>query len=319
MSRIAAIAIGRNEGDRLKRCLSSLKGHAAPIIYVDSGSTDGSAEYAHGVGVEVVDLDLSVPFTAARARNEGLARLNEVRPDWELVQFIDGDCELDAAWMPQAEAALTEDAGLALVCGRRRERFPDASLWNRLIDAEWDTPVGETRECGGDALMRRTALDDAGGYNPALIAGEEPEMCYRMRQKGWRMRRLDAEMTLHDAALTRFGQWWKRARRAGHSYAELAALHGAGREGFRKRETSRALIWGLALPLLILLALFLFGPPALGLLLIWPLQVLRLTFKGFPAREGLFLVLGKLPEAQGVLGYHIRRLTGRDQTLIEYK
>lgn len=316
---IAAVVIGRNEGERLKRCLATLQDQIALIVYVDSGSTDGSVEAARALGADVVELDLSIPFTAARARNAGLARVGELSPDGTFVQFLDGDCELDENWIATARAALEEDTSLAVVCGRRREKFPEASIWNRLIDVEWDTPVGEARACGGDALMRRAALMDVDGYRDDLIAGEEPEMCYRMRQKGWRIRRIDAEMTRHDAALTKRGQWWKRSRRAGHAFAAVHALHGSGPERFRRIETLRALFWGAVIPAVAVLGALSVTPWMLLLLLAWPAQVVRLMMRGLPKDQSFFLTFGKLPEAQGVLGYWLGRLAGRRQTLIEYK
>lgn len=318
-SGIAAVAIGRNEGDRLKACLASLQGQVAHVVYVDSGSTDGSVEAARALGAEVVELDMSRPFTAARARNAGLARVAELDPEGTYVQFLDGDCILDPDWIGAAQAALEAEPDLAVVCGRRRERFPEATRWNRMIDIEWDTPVGEAIACGGDALMRRAALAAVEGYNPAVIAGEEPEMCFRMREKGWRIRRIDAEMTLHDAALTRIGQWWQRAKRAGHAFAECAAMHGASPERFRVTETRRAVIWGLVLPLSILVLAVLISPWAFLLALIWPIQVVRLILKGFDAERALFLTLGKFAEGQGVVTYWFNRLTGRQRRLIEYK
>lgn len=315
---IAAIAIGRNEGERLLRCLASMEGQAAPIVYVDSGSTDGSVEAARAAGAEVVELDMSQPFTAARARNAGLSRLRELAPDTVFVQFIDGDCELRDGWIAAAHDALTAEPDLAVVCGRRRERFPEASLWNRMIDTEWDTPIGEAKACGGDALMRMAALKAVAGYREDLIAGEEPEMCFRMRARGWRIRRIDAEMTWHDAALTRFSQWWRRSQRAGHAFGEGAALHGQSSERYRMREVRRALVWGAGLPILLLLGL-LVTPWALTLILFWPLQMLRLVAKGYPWSEAIFLTLGKFPEAQGILSYGVSRLRGRKRGLIEYK
>ena len=317
-TRVAAIAIGRNEGDRLVRCLASLQAKADPIVYVDSGSTDGSVEAAKAAGAEVVDLDLTKPFTAARARNAGLARLAEVSPDISYVQFLDGDCELRDGWVSAALAEIEKDPKVAVVCGRRRERFPEASLWNQLTDDEWDTPIGEAKACGGDALMRVEALKEVDGYRDDLIAGEEPEMCFRMRAAGWRILRIDAEMTWHDAALTRLSQWWKRNTRAGHAYAESAALHGASAERFRVSETRRALLWGVGLPV-IALSGALITPWALGLLLVYPAQVVRLRLRGFPLYRALFLTLGRFPEAQGVLDYWSARWRGTKRGLIEYK
>lgn len=321
MTSVPAIVIGKNEGDRFLACLASLKGKVDPIIYVDSGSTDGSVEAARAAGAHVVTLDMSVPFTAARARNAGLAALAEIDPDGAFVQFLDGDCELREGWIATGLAALEADPELAVVCGRRREKFPKATVWNQLIDYEWDTPVGAALACGGDALMRRAALDDVGGYDGNKIAGEEPEMCYRMRHhpKAWKIARLEAEMTLHDAALHRIGQVWKRAERAGYAYAENAAMHGAGPERFKVRETRRALIWG-GLVVATLLLLVLVPPLGLLFLLIWPLQVARLRFqKGYPWDRAMFFTASKLAEAKGVLSFHWHRLNGTRRGLIDYK
>lgn len=315
LDRLAIVIIGRNEGARFLACLEALPKGVAQVIYVDSGSTDGSIEAARDYGAEVVDLDRDQPFTAARARNAGIARIESA----ELVQFLDGDCALREGWIEAALARLDGDHGLAVVCGRRRERFPEASVFNRLCDAEWDTPVGPALACGGDAMMRVDALRTVEGYRDGLIAGEEPELCVRLRAAGWRIERLDAEMTWHDAGLTRFGQWWTRTKRAGHAFAEGAALHGAPPERHWVRETRRALVWGAVLPLVILGALFLSPWLALLLALAYPVQVVRLALREGDWAQAVFTVLGKFAEAQGALGYYLSRLRGRKQGLVEYK
>lgn len=315
---LAAVLIGRNEGARLVAALAAVQGRVGRIVYVDSGSTDGSLDAARAVGAEVVELDLSRPFTAARARNAGLARLRGTGTPPRFVQFIDGDCELRPGWLPLALAFLEGNPQAAVACGRVRERFPEASIYNRLCDAEWNTPIGRVKACGGNALMRMAALDQVGGYNPALIAGEEPEMCVRLRAKGWEVWRLDAEMTLHDAAMTRFSQWWKRMRRGGHAAAEGMALHGAAPERHGVATVRRALAWGAGLPLVALAGALTLSPWALLLLLAYPAQILRLS-RRFGPEQALFLTLGKLPEALGVLEYATRRLARRPAGLIEYK
>ena len=55
-------------------------------------------------------------------------------------------------------------------------------------------------------------------------------------------------MILHDLAMTRFGQWWRRAIRAGHAYAEGADRHGQPPERHWVREARNVAFWGLALP-----------------------------------------------------------------------
>ena len=215
MRNVGIVAIGRNEGERLHRCLNSVIGRGLTLVYVDSGSTDGGIELARDLGVEVVELDLSRPFSAARARNEGFERLCQINPEIRVVQFVDGDCEVIDGWLDRALRTLEDHPDVAVVCGRRRERFPEQTVYNHLADLEWDSPIGEAKACGGDALMRVAAVQEAGGYNPGIIAAEDDEICLRMRGKGWRVLRIDCDMTLHDMAMTRFGQWWRRELRGG--------------------------------------------------------------------------------------------------------
>jgi len=319
--RIGVVAIGRNEGERLVACLKSARGAAGRVVYVDSGSTDGSLDAAAALGAETVSLDLSTPFTAARARNAGYRRLKEIAaPDY--VQFIDGDCELAAGWIETAAAFLDDAPGAAAACGRRREKFPERTIYNRLCDREWDTPAGEALSCGGDVLIRARAFDAVGGYRDGLIAGEEPELCVRLRAAGWRIHRLDAEMTRHDIAMTSLGQWMKRASRAGHAYAEVSHLHRGEPENIWTRETLRALAWAGLAPVS-LAAGALAHPLGFALLLAYPLQVARIALRGGGApvdwADGFLSVTGKFAEAKGAMGYHLNRLTGRKAGIIEYK
>ena len=324
-ARFGVVAIGRNEGERLRRCLASVVGAADRVVYVDSGSSDGSVELARGFGADVVALDLQRPFTAARARNEGWRRLLAVAPTLAYVQFVDGDCEVVPGWLEAARGFLDGHADVAAVAGRNRERFPERSIYNLLCDIEWGSgEAGPVKACGGNAMMRVAALQPAGGFLEALIAGEEPELCVRLRAAGWRIWRLDDEMTLHDAAMTHFGQWWKRSMRTGFSYAEGARLHGAPPEQHWVRESRSAWLWGVVLPALVAAGVALAGPLALLGLLAYPLQVLRLYLRTrgrSRARlaRAAFLVLGKFPEAIGQLKFLAHRVVRTPGRLIEYK
>lgn len=321
---VGFVVIGRNEGERLVACLRSLPAASvAPVVYVDSGSTDASIANAGSKGADVVRLDMSIPFTAARARNAGARRLIETaRPRY--LQFIDGDCALAPGWLETAAAFLDSQSDVAVVCGRRRERHPDASLYNRLCDLEWASPVGEALYCGGDALIRADALEAAGFYDERLVAGEEPELCLRLREKGWRIWRLDAEMTSHDAAITRFRQWWTRAARAGHAYAEVAALHRRSPLRIWRRETARAILWAAIAPVSILLALTV-SPWFLAALALYPAQAVRLflLWRGRLKRDAapwaILSIIGKFAEAAGAMKYYAQRLAGRRSGLFEYK
>jgi GT2 family glycosyltransferase len=317
--RMGIVVIGRNEGERLRVCLAALPFHACHVVYVDSGSTDGSLQLAMAAGACGVALDMSLPFTAARARNEGLRALLAGAPEVEFVQFLDGDCELDARWLGKGVAFLRERPRHAVVSGRVRERDPGRSVFNRLCDWEWDTPVGEAKACGGNALMRVTALRQVGGFREQLIAGEEPELCVRLRQAGWGVHRLGEEMVLHDAAMTRFSQWWRRAMRGGYAFAEGAWLHGLAREHHWVPETLRALFYGGIFPLGVLLLAGATSAWALLLLLVYPAQVLRLSNREGGFTRAFYLVLARFPEFLGVMKFIAARTRHAPARIIEYK
>src|SRR5258706_13233142 len=173
---IGIVVIGRNEGERLVRCLDSVARSGAPFVYVDSGSTDDSLDVAYQRGARLLALDSSCRFTAARARNAGYRRLHRLHPGFEFVQFVDGDCDLASGWLERAAQYLRSHPQVAAVSGRLRERDPGASIYKRLCAIEWDVPVGESSACGGIVMMRAEAFDEGGGFNPDLIAGEQPEL-----------------------------------------------------------------------------------------------------------------------------------------------
>jgi GT2 family glycosyltransferase len=323
VSSIGIVLIGRNEGERLINCIGSINTERHPTVYVDSGSTDNSVNFCLDKGVAIVELDMSTPFTAARARNEGYKKLKALLPDIQFVQFIDGDCLLDKNWINEAEEFLINNPSYAAVCGRRKEIRPTASLYNMLCDIEWDTPIGETKSCGGDVLFRAEAFEAAQGYNDQLIAGEEPELCFRMRKQGWRIYRLDALMTLHDANITRFSQWWKRSKRAGYAYTKGMLLHGRSPERYYVRPVLRAIVWGAIIPTSILI-LGLIKPIFFSTLIIYPIQLLRISRTGSMSVStnliwAFFTIAGKFPELSGLIHCLYNTALSKTAELIEYK
>ena len=330
-AQVGAVVIGRNEGERLKGCLRSMIDQVTKIVYVDSGSTDDSVAFAKSLGVLVVDLDTSIPFSAGRARNEGFTALREALPDVDYVQFVDGDCELISEWLPAAVRFLDENSEVAVVCGQRKERYPEASVYNRLCDIEWNTPVGKAQACGGDFLSRARAFAGVNGFNPSVVAGEEPEMCFRLREKGWQIWRIDQVMTMHDAQMTRLKQWWLRAKRCGHAYAQGESLHGNSPEQYYRREVKSTLLWGpvlLLAPVGILLGLL--GMPYITIILLCLPAVLYLKVLKYSLLDkklglvealvfAFFIVLAKLPELIGIITFNRRSRNNQRPSIIEYK
>jgi GT2 family glycosyltransferase len=342
MSVVGVVAIGRNEGERLGRCLDALADVGATVVYVDSDSTDESIALARMRGVEVVELDMSLPFSAARARNAGFERLSRIDPEVQFVQFLDGDCEVADGWLERGRRVLEEQSRAAVVFGRRNERFPERSIFNRLADIEWNIPItiGKGDEtavaCGGDAMIRAEAFRDVGGYNPSIPAGEEPELCQRLRGAGYSVVRLDADMTWHDLAMLRFGQWAWRQFRTGYGGLDFATRFGRrGDDPFRHQIRS-ARFWALGWPLALIVggsaAALWIGPVAGGLTaglvaLALPAQAVRIAARnrmragnlGAALAYGILTMLGKFFQLAGQCLYAWDRFTGRHARLIEYK
>ncbi|XOV81730.1 MAG: glycosyltransferase [bacterium] len=321
---VAVVAIGRNEGERLIACLNSVVGSVALTVYVDSGSTDDSIKTAKKLGAIVVKLDTTTPFTAARARNAGYLAALAHSPGLKFIQFVDGDCEVQPNWLIAARQHLMKHGNLAVVFGRRRERYPERSIYNEMCDIEWDVPPGNCKYCGGDIMIRTDALKKIGGYKEELIAGEEPEMCVRLRADGWYIEALPLEMTLHDANITKFSQWWRRVMRSGWAYAAGAHLHGAPPERHWVRQSLQGWVW-VGFPMIALAV----GLPTVGLAvllicLIYPLQWLRL----FTTLTGTFrqkvivasaYTIGRFPEFIGQIKYWLDYLRNKRAHIIEYK
>lgn len=317
---VDVVLIGRNEGARLVAALDSVQGIARQVVYVDSGSTDDSVAQAEARGAKVVQLDMSIPFTAARARNAGFDALDTP----EIVQFIDGDCALVPGWLDAGRAFLADNPQVGMVTGWRSEIHPEASIYNRLCDWEWHRPPGEIAACGGDMMVRARLWELVGGMNPNVIAAEDDEVCCRFRKTGAKLHRLPVDMTRHDAAMLRFGQWWSRAERTGHGFAQVHHLH----PDYFKTEVRRVLVYGLALP--VLAVLFLLMGWAWLLVVVLGLYALSLN-KGHQAllRDGIppddankmarLLTLSKFPNLIGLLRFHLRRLRGAEMRIIEYK
>jgi len=333
MTQVGIVVIGRNEGPRLKRCFQSLEHTASSVVYVDSGSTDASVALALSMGIEVVQLDMSIPFTMGRARNEGWRHLNTTQPHLELVQFVDGDCELEPQWLNRGCHHLAQDSNIVAVCGRCRERHRDTGIYHRLIDMELDVPIGQVRSCHGNVLMRLAALQATGGFDPSMIAGEEPELCIRLRQQGGTILRVDEPMTIHDAAMNRFCQWWKRSIRCGHANAHCAALHSRSSQWRHVLQPAiSAIIWGFAAPIMaITAAITSFVTPAATLicalvacgygLLTWRIYRWRRIqdSRSDALLYTLFCIVAKFPEFIGITTFCANRLRGRHTELIEYK
>jgi GT2 family glycosyltransferase len=323
------VVIGRNEGERLLSCLRSVQDLHAPVVYVDSGSSDGSPERAAPFCAAVVRLDPAKPFSAARARNEGAAALLALDPTLELVQFLDGDCILIQGWFDAATTAMALEPRRGVVFGQLEERHPDASIYNRLCALEWRSRPGDLDRfgaLGGIMMVRAAVFRSVGGFDPQVIAGEDAEFGVRVGEAGFTVTKLDVRMATHDADIHRFRQWWRRAVRSGHAIGQRFSLHGSGPSFDCARERRSVLLWAGALPLAMVSA----APFTRGLSLLMASAYLLLAHRVAKYRRAQgddaadarlyarFVVLGKFAEGVGLLQFALNRLAGRYR-IIEYK
>jgi GT2 family glycosyltransferase len=328
-SELGFVVIGRNEGLRLKDSLSSIRQFAqeCQAVYVDSGSTDGSVALARSMGAIVVELDLSVPFTAARARNAGFRALLECHPTLTFVQFLDGDCKIAKHWKEVAKQALRDDPAIAVVSGRRREMQPESSIFNQLIDIEWNRPAGPAKAVLGDMCVRVSAFQQIGGFREDVIAAEDDELCIRIRRAGYRVNRVADDMSEHNANITRVSQWYRRSMRGGHGYANINSLHGYEPERYFARELRSVVFWGGLFPVATIVSAFANLLLASFMVLIYVLMISRSIIyrlrTGASLRVavayGFLIYTGKIAEFLGVLAYWKNRVLSRQHRLIEYK
>jgi GT2 family glycosyltransferase len=330
---LGVVVIGRNEGDRLARCFRSLTHRDVAVVYVDSGSADDSIRTARVNGIEVVELDRSAPFSAARARNVGHQQLVELNPKMRFVQFVDGDCEICHGWLAHGLELLRSRPDVAVVAGTVRERYPDASIYNRLGDFEWNSNAfGEVSDVGGVFMIRREAFESIGGFDASVRAGEEPELCQRLRRCGWRLLRLNHDMALHDLAITRFADWWTRHARNGYGALDVAnrfGVPGFARMTHRARFWSGWLLLAIAATLLTALTPNLVGGAVAFLLIssIWLVHSLRIVMrtwqKGHPLKIAIaysfYTMVSYWPQMIGQIRYWMDRRMRRASRLIEYR
>lgn len=328
---VCVVVIGRNEGERLRRCLDSIRAMSFPsndveLIYVDTASTDDSRTIAESRGATVMLIDPKRPC-AAKARNAGWHGTHA-----QFVFFLDGDTIVDTNFAYRA-LGYFEDPAVAVVFGRRREIHPEQSIYTGVLDLDWvSSPPGEVDYCGGDAIFRRAVLEATGGFDDELIAGEEPELCWRIRSRGQKILCLDIPMTGHDLAITRWRQYWRRSVRTGHAYAEIGERFRDTQDPLWRARQQRSVIQGAAYPLLAV------GSIVAGLLVRspWPPVVATVIFVGLAIRTavrnrnrrvtpllllayGIHSHLQQIPVLVGQIQYWLNRLRGRRRALIEYQ
>ncbi len=321
-SSIAIVIIGRNEQKCLNATLEPLVGLQA--IYVDSGSTDRSVVIANNKDIPVHQLSPDSPFTAARARNEGFKIVKKLYPDIRYVQFIDGDCELCPDWLDNAYNELEKNTEIAVLCGELKEKYPDRTIYNKLIQLEWKSLVYFT----GTVIFKVEVFEEINGFNPIVIAGEDSELAARLVESGYVIKKLKIPMATHDANIHSISQWLWRTIRSGHAAADRAYIHSKTRSKDGLQELQSILIWGCIIPIVGVFSMFIHPAFLLLLISLYLLLFVKIVFYRMNTfndtyldamKYSFFIVVGKTPQMLGLSTFYIRELFCRKKHIIEYK
>lgn len=317
---IGVVIIGRNEGARLILCLDSVIKAQVPCVYVDSQSIDSSVEESERRHVKTVVLDKSAPINASRARNKGFEVILTENPNLEYIHFIDADCELHSDWLEHAINKLNEAKDVAIVCGRLHEKYKYKNTYTRLCDMDWYIKPGEVEACGGIFTMRASVFREVNGFDEGLIAGADPELCFRVRQAKYKIFCAPVDMGTHDSNMQYFSEYWKRSVKTGYAY--MAKM----KTGGNKKPVISALVWSSVIPISVILSLYIDVKFAL-LFLSYPILAGKIYFntskKTFPTYSrtlySIFCVIGKVSESVGIVKNIFNSMMKIEQKIIEYK
>ena len=320
---IDVVIIGLNSAKTLAACIESVFACAYPrerinVVYADGGSTDTSLSIAASHGVNAIKVEAPTP-SPGRQRNAGWRN-----GSGEFVQFLDSDTVMEPGWLGKAIRSFVPGGVVGAVCGNRRELHPERSVFNWIGDLEWNGKPGEVEAFGGDVLISRSVLERTGGYDPDLIAGEDPELSYRIRESGYVILRLAVPMTKHDLAMRTVKQYYKRAFRSGHAFAEIHSRH----RDFKAIEVRRIalrtipfLVGLAAIPFAVIFPWLALAPIVGSAILIRPRLLLVGKFQDYLAlgradarKYAWHASLVVLPQFFGMLRFYYGRLLSRPLT-----
>lgn len=207
MKKVAVVILSWNAKHLLERYLPSVVEHTstelADIILADNGSTDASVDYAHSLGVGVIELPENYGF--ARGYNEAIKQLEH-----EYILLLNNDVRVTAGWLEPLLAFMEEHPEVVSVqpkvrWDRHPERYEYAGAEGGYMD--WmgypfcRGRIFETLELsqeqygrepkrvfwttGAAMLVRRQCYVSEGGLDERFFAHqEEIDLCWRWQSAG---------------------------------------------------------------------------------------------------------------------------------------
>src|SRR5262249_34420450 len=196
---LAAVVITRNEERWIETCLRSVIAAGAPFEGGGGGLVDSCSSGGTGRGARRVP-GRGGELRAGRAVSRALGRLvGQHVTRSRYVLFVDGDTEIEAAWVKAAVDYLDTSPRVAGIGGKLPEIYYDGG---HVVGATPDVfeagdAPAEVDELGGNAIYRRAVLDTIGSFNPFVVSYEESELTERLRHAGHAVVRLPVVLGTH--------------------------------------------------------------------------------------------------------------------------
>ena len=189
---LSVIIIAKNEEERIGKCLDSVmklkKKYSTEIIFVDSASTDRTIEIASKYPIQIYQLNKSKLLNPSAGRYIGTSKAKG-----RYILFIDGDSILIKNFVDRALEIL-KDPKIAAVGGKRIFRKKGESL---KIKEKSTGEIKEYKTIGGTGVYKRESIEKGGTFNPYMGGQEERELCFRIRNLGYKIVKIDIPMEIH--------------------------------------------------------------------------------------------------------------------------
>ncbi len=219
MTRTAAIVVNYNGAEDTRRCVESLaKSVPSPtLVLVDNGSenTDGLEEaIVDYAGAELLYAPNNIGF--GRGNNLGI-RWALSHTDCEYFFLLNNDAMVEPSTIKDLERALVQHERAGVSAARIVVADEPNLLWYGSGEIDWRKGVARVPGYMGSAnadhalvakdvgfasgcamLVRRTVLEEVGGFDPRFFMYEEDlELCLRIQESGWTIRYVPESLVLH--------------------------------------------------------------------------------------------------------------------------
>lgn len=209
--KVAVVILNWNGAAWLEKFLPSVVKHSpsevADVIVADNGSTDASLTLLQNQfpTVQVIRFDKNYGF--AEGYNQSIARLSH-----PYTVLLNSDVEVTDGWLDAPLNLLEKDPTVAavqpkIIAERERDRFEYAGASGGFMDkygypfcrgrlfatiekdkGQYDSPIDVLWATGACLFIRTDVYKAVGGLDATFFAHqEEIDMCWRMRNRGWRL------------------------------------------------------------------------------------------------------------------------------------